>query len=57
MNINISKQNDLEHKVEISISKDFKFSMTMLIPEMEDLECELTTILHELANYRRKQNA
>lgn len=56
MNITISKINELEHKIEFSIGDSFKCSMNLLIPEIEDLECELTDILHELSTYRRKHN-
>jgi hypothetical protein len=55
MNIKIHPLNDGRHRIKMIVSKEVTLSLSLLLPEIEDLEGEITNIICQLAKYRKEQ--
>ncbi len=55
MNIKIHPLNNNQHRIKVDLAPELSISLRLLIPEIEDLECELTNIICQLAKYRKEQ--
>ena len=53
MKISIMNKQNGTHVIRMNIDGNLDLSLTLDIDEIEDLECQLTTALHQLAFYRR----
>ncbi len=55
MNIKIHPLNNNQHRIKVELAPELTINLHLLIPEIEDLECELTNIICQLAKYRKEQ--
>ena len=53
MKISVMQKNDGTHVVRMNIDGNLDLALTLTIDELEDLECQMTNVLHQLAFYRR----
>ena len=56
MKLDIKQLDSNQHEITMELSPEITIKLKLLIPEIEDLECELTNIVHTLAKYRKEKS-